>query len=440
MRFPPLFGAYDRTELLVSLYTAGPVRGPTIARAFSENVTDRGYSAERSRIVARTRAPQNRGWVFALNERYFAYRELVALLRVLGKHFEARPLDTDVTPPEAQLVKSALIAVGDGYVLGSSTRTWTFVALEALGGRTTTGILARAVSGQSPTSVKNVIGFLVQNGVLMKRGEVVSFADVPWRRALRKLLAAYLRNYPERRAYARAVQRRYERWLHDPPPQNRWDYRPAALFLSEHSHALLRHFVASGPTIVARALGAAGAMSEKRLRTLIEMGVLCKSVNARGERIVGLNSRYPVHRELVALVCALEGVVPHPKVFAVEKFRPEYEIARLFGPRSRTDALIHVGLAVKGEIDPSMMRDLMPEPPLMGTLAFILNRLEQGGFLKSRWYKTQHLFSLDEDFVAHAELRELLQAIGRRWRDYAACAALERRFADERRLKLERGR
>jgi hypothetical protein len=192
---PNLFGAYNRTGLMIALANAHVARRVELAKHFgAELVHSRKRKDERGLIL---KWPIGmRGYALALNPAFPLLRELRTLLRALSKEYPIS-IDTDVLPEEAVIPQSAIPAQPNMELLfDSPVRTLLLVTLEALGGKVVQRVLCHCVPGQFYNSTVTALRHFLRDGVLQRRGRIVSFSGKSWTPALRKLLRAYLREQP----------------------------------------------------------------------------------------------------------------------------------------------------------------------------------------------------------------------------------------------------
>lgn len=330
-------------------------------------------------------------------------------------------------------------------------RTGTLIALEALGGSASTGLMAKAVEGEFPSSVKNAIAFFVGIGALKKRKTMVSFANKAWVPALRALLKAYAREYPAAAAYAKAARLRLRRWNARPPSPGKVKAAPWPLLQSDATLPLLAALL-DGPQSKIRALAHARTTSVLRLNRLLEMGVLCEQGQSDGGRLVSFNRAYPVYRELRALVAALsrrtcKRVCPLDLIEL--RAHDDFTFHGLFGMATlratgerldlRTNVMVAVAVCKHGEIDSASLGRMFGEHDA-GTISRQLRQLAKAGIVERRRFKIMWLYRLNERFEVYPDLYALLQKVAKKWPEFLGAAAIETRQYSGRRKKMERWR
>ena len=385
--------------------------GRAVRELFSDNIVKRGYRAYQSRLVERLWVSPKLGYALALNTRFSATATLSRLLDALAASCESTTEYPKLSKEQLRrATRERETEVRSELLFGSYLRTATLIALDAVGGETTSGLLAKAVCGQHPSSVKNAIRFFTRERVLCKTGTRIFFApDAPWTQPLRALLRELAGELREIADFARLAASCVR-------AENAPNGKPAApLFTYVSSVRFLSALAVNGPMRLRDVVAAAGSKSEKRLQRLLRIGILCRS-HGSGAVYYSLNAAHPVYRELRALLRAL-STQPATKARRVDGAEPRdsFEIDRLFGPRLCTNVLIMLA-TMGGEADTSSLFRLLPEHD-RNHIGFSLDRYERIGLLTSRRWKTLRLFRLNQDWPAYRELVALLRAIAQRWPD-----------------------
>jgi hypothetical protein len=265
---PNLFGAYGRMPLLLAMaQNGGFIRRSDVIKKTGSQSIDNLRVTDKAGVILLPWHYRRGRYVLALNPKFPLHKELIALLRSLGRE-HISPL-ADVVPRDDRLLpkRSSQRAIALDYLFGSPVRTQTLATLEALGGRAQQAKLHRCVPEQFTYAVKTVVGYYVSQGVLEKRGTSIAFCKHAWMPALQSLLRAYLSVQIE---FAKALKAEFK--LNPPPGRG---YRRLGLLGPPGIQRALIFLAVHGPSRPSRLLSAARvATVAGSLRSLEREGII----------------------------------------------------------------------------------------------------------------------------------------------------------------------
>jgi hypothetical protein len=166
------------------------------------------------------------------------------------------------------------------------------------------------------------------------------------------------------------------------------------------------------------------SQSEQTLASFVEMGLVVDQRIGRA-RIISLNRRHPIHRELRRFLIAMGGEPRKERAVDLSEEVP-FGIDVLFGRRLRTAALLALDAADDG-LDVSMLHRILPEHDRL-SLRLCLRRFKAIGLLGSRRANGTVRYDFNQEWPYYGALRGLLSPINNRWPKLAAHAV---QVADE---------
>ncbi len=408
---PAIFGPYDRTAILMCLAQIGRARGPELKKRFGNVEIAYLQRADKAGLTLRYQGSGVRGQVYALNPR-FPLAELIRdLLLSLAREYPVN-LVSDVRPEERTMppavARNRKIATEN--LFGTKLRTHLLMALELHGGTASLSRLAFTVPNEHYESVRTAAAVLVKAGVLAKRRGVVSFVNAPWLPALRHLIRGYMKL---ERKVADACKEQIEL-------EKQWrGSRNRGLLGPPNVERVLRTLAENGPMNYTRLMAAARTKGNAACRNPLKLGVLA-SKNVGRARIIGLNARYPIYKELHTFL--LDGASTRNKRSNDIGRLVAFEVDSLLATSLQTEVLLLLKAVRTGEIDAATVKRLTSADS--GSIGNLCKRLENRGILKSRYWKGITLYSFDQAFDRFASLMKLLSAALRYWPAYVESAAL----------------
>ncbi len=453
--FPPIFGPYHLTELLVALHRHGPIRAPVLHKYFGLNGSS-SYKGKMNHahilVSARRRKPDCRSAMIGINPNLPVYDEFARLIDALARRYTLRAVPKEIRPAEIAAFYAAIHPpVEVEAIFGTYCRTLTLVALHALGGKETISKLGRSVLGHFSSQVKNAVIGMIEEGILARQGSVVIFnARLDWLPELQELLAALGHQMPRVTGFARYRKALRQISKCGTACASGQHFR---FFGSRVNQAILAYLAAHGPSRITEVCAAASAYGTRNVvEPLLRSGVVIQ-VPTQNKRkvIVCLNAAHPVYAELRALLrsdIVLRDSLPfsaNRPLYRGEDYheeRAEFEPYTLVGVTAKiatTNVLATLAHAAHGEIDGASLSRILNEHD-RGKMVKALRRLETLGVVATRRWKGMCMYRLDETWPAHSELNDLLLAMGRVWPEYREGALSETVTYPAWRRSRERGR
>lgn len=189
---------------------------------------------------------------------------------------------------------------------------------------------------------------------------------------------------------------------------------------------------ANGPMHVrhiARTIGSDSHKVWNMVEQLQISGLVVKRDRAGGRKYVALNQRSPIHRPLLRLLLALDEHWPAQRIDKIARWHMPFDRAltaqrtdRIFQSPERSRVLLFIAAA--GETDMTTIYKLLG----LGSVStmYIVNHWQKQGVLRSRWFKTHRLVSLDPSFIVAKELKALLREIIVRSDEYQSLRKIAR--------------
>jgi len=454
-QFPPLFGPYHRTELLVALQRAGPLRSAGLKEAFGGE-TGRSVKREKSNlaglIVAVSTGHAYSGDLLGLNPELSSEPSFVNLLARIGAAHPLRELPSKPSPENMALFARTTFAPIKNYeaVFASEVRTRLLVALRVLGGSYSIGKLQRSVAHSFASRVRVAINGYIEEGVLVKNGLLIEFnPKLSWLPQLLEFLDFLSPKMPDVAIHARH-QDDTRKTAKGTSHSHGTKFR---IFGSRVNQAMLVYLAAFGPTRIMELCAETAGVNSRAIEPLIEQGLVCKiwSRGTSSQWVYSLNADHPTYAEVKAL---LRTQVVIADSLPLHRNRPLYDGEdyseskgvylpyEIFGVPGKAAVANILGMLLHtphDEADVSSLTRLASEHNIQ-SITKALMRLERLGIIVSRQFKTLTLYRLDPAWPAYEQMRGLLKAMGRAWPEYAEGGAVEAALFSPNRVALERGR
>ncbi len=451
--FPPLFGPYRWTELLVALHKRGPLRNLAVRSVLFDDRSIEKPKTNVARLVLSSSVPKRRFRFLNLNPRAYDIPEFIEVLERLAQCYPIRetPLPRHRaadSPPIIPRADAPEISVD--AIFGSVVRTRILLTLHALGGTYSIGQLESSVLNIPYTHVRSTTYALAEEGLLLREGPTVRFnPEFACFESVLSLLDALIPQLPDitSNAHARHLVRA------TPNGTAHSDGIRHRLFGTRTAQAVLAYLAAYGPS---RKLEICGAVASKDslMAPLISKGLVCKveeNSNDTVHAFYSLNTGHPLYRQLRAILRTDQVM---NQSFPVRPKRDLYEGEDLCSPprdylpyalcgkitENHTalvaDILATLNHTEHRECEPAALARVLGEHDRNG-IDSALGRLERQGILTSRWWKGLHLFRLDANYGAHRELVDLLVAMGRVWPEYREGGESEAESRSPKRAAME---
>lgn len=341
-----------------------------------------------------------RGAALALDPQHPLYKEARAVLLALAKAFPFRAR-RDMTAAERTLPNGKRRHDID-KVLFSKNRLRVLATLETLKGRASIAELGGAVPSIRHAVVEQVVRLAIRDGILVKDGAVVRFANASWMPPLRRLLRAYLRlrpGLPSAICDARSAHRSKFENRRTNTLRGRDVVRRVLVALA--LHAPLRTGELSSHVGMAH--------TPTGLKRLIELGVVARVERGEGKGrhfVLGLNADHPLYRELRTLLASIGGGKPSRKS-ALTAPMPSFTIKGLFNTPLYGNVLMAIETAVNGEIDPATICRFHAQHDLLGVMAR-LRSWAKDGLLQRRRFGSVVLYRFNPDYPHYGPMRAFL--------------------------------
>lgn len=422
-RPPNLFGPYRRMDLLIALAVHGTLRRADVTKTTGLQSIDLLHVSDRAGLVARWRlSPPSLGYALALNPAFPRLTPLRQLLRAMSREYPP-PYRSSCAPEHRNIPVSAKRRSDIRYLFGSPVRTMTLLTLEFLGGQSEQRTIHRSVPSHHKVSVKNVLKFYVAQGLLVKKGRVVTFSDRRWVQRVRQLLRSVARANPQLTLEIRELAGRNRE-----PRSAAADHRSGLLGYAGFER-VITELALHGPTNWATLTGRSRADAELAIRAWRRLGILISKKQGHA-RFLSLNAAHPVYPQLRALLVAMSDQECDVQNEDWSEPLPAFGIDRLFLSGLRTSVICLLEACPRG-LDATTLSRLLPEHD-RHKLADALRYFVRQGVVQVHEGRLK-VYSLDPLWQYGGELKALLQTINTTWPGWRNAARVEKRLRPKRR-------